>query len=114
MTFLKETGCARCSRSEARVMPWVDRGLCFTASARISLGLAASVPETYQTIVPLQTDLVGGGIAVDQPYTIGEVRREERYIGLFPVHMGVEATAELGLKRHTATGFLSFNKRLYN
>jgi len=34
---------------EARVVSWVERGLCFTASARIGLGSAARVPETQYT-----------------------------------------------------------------
>jgi hypothetical protein len=73
------------------------------------------VDEIVGVIQQLTTgEAFGNFLAVDQPYTIGEVRREERYVGLFPVQMGVEATAELGLKRHTATGFLSFKKKLYN
>ena|SRR5438552_2370666 len=77
--------------------------------------LKVGVDEIVGVIQQLTTgEAFGNFLAVDQPYTIDEVRREERYVGLFPVQMGVEVTAELGLKRHTATGFLSFKKKLYN
>ena len=46
MNFLKRRVAIDQPWREARVMSWVERGLCFTASTRIGLGLAAGVPET--------------------------------------------------------------------
>jgi len=46
MNFLKRRVAIDQLWREARVPSWVERGLCFTASARIGLGLAARVPET--------------------------------------------------------------------
>ena len=58
MNFLKRRVAIDQPRREARVMSWVERGLCFTASARIGLGLAAGVPETHQEST--HTHLMGG------------------------------------------------------
>ena len=48
MNFLKRRVAIDQPWREARVMSWVERGLCITASARIGLGLAAGFPETHQ------------------------------------------------------------------
>ena len=58
MNFLKRRVAIDQPWREARVMSWVERGLCFTASARISSGLAAWVPETPRQSP--HTHLMGG------------------------------------------------------
>lgn len=73
-----------------------------------------SVDEIVQTIYRLTTgEAFATFLAVDDPYRIGEIRREERFVGLFPARMAVEATTELGLKKPTAAGYLSFKKKAY-
>jgi hypothetical protein len=73
-----------------------------------------SVEEIVQTIYRLTTgEAFGAFLAVDDPYRIGDIRREERFVGLFPARMAVEATTELGLKKPTAVGYLSFKKKDY-
>jgi len=73
-----------------------------------------SVEEIVQTIYRLTTgEAFATFLAVDDPYRIGEIRREERLVGLFPARMAVEATTELGLKKPTAAGYLSFKKKAY-
>ena len=52
-------------------------------------------------------------LSVDRPYTLGDVRREEQLISLFPERMFVEALTELSLKQPTATGYLTFKKKKY-
>jgi len=52
-------------------------------------------------------------LSVDVPYSLGEIRREERFMGLFPEKMSVEATTDLSLKRPIATGYLTFKKKEY-
>ncbi len=58
-------------------------------------------------------DFFGKFLTVDQPYRIGDIRREERFSSLFPVQMFVEAATNLGLQRPTARGFLNFQKKSY-
>jgi hypothetical protein len=52
-------------------------------------------------------------LAVDQPYLLGEMKREERFMGLFPQKMSVEACTDLNLKKPVATGYLTFKKKEY-
>lgn len=52
-------------------------------------------------------------LVVDQPYSLGEIKKEERFMGLFPEKMAVEACTDLSLKQPVATGYLSFRKREY-
>jgi len=55
----------------------------------------------------------GTFLAVDHPYRIGEIRMPQKSISLIPAQMAVEANTELGLKKPTATGYLSFKKKDY-
>lgn len=52
-------------------------------------------------------------LSVGLPYSIGEIRREERFMGLFPEKMSVEATTDLSLKQPFARGYLTFKKKEY-
>ncbi|MGD0175880.1 MAG: hypothetical protein ABSC50_03525 [Candidatus Bathyarchaeia archaeon] len=80
----------------------------------INQGSKVSADDILQTIYKLTTgDAFGNFLAVDSPYRVGEIRREERFSGLFPARMAVEATAELGLKRPVAEGYLTFKKKDY-
>jgi hypothetical protein len=73
-----------------------------------------SVEDIVQTIYRLTTgEAFGTFLTVDNPYKVGTIRREERFAGPFPARMAVEATTELGLKRPTATGYLTFKKKDY-
>jgi len=58
-------------------------------------------------------ELFAEHLVVDQPYFLGDVKREERFMGLFPEKMSVEACADLNLKQPVATGYLSFRKKEY-
>jgi hypothetical protein len=50
---------------------------------------------------------------VDTPYSLGEIKREERFMGIFPEKMSVEALADLTLKQPVANGYLTFKKKEY-
>lgn len=50
---------------------------------------------------------------LDEPYSIGEIRREEGFKGTFPDRMYTEAVTSLSLKQPTAKGYLSFKKKDY-
>lgn len=52
-------------------------------------------------------------LAVDMPYSLGEIKREERFMGLFPEKMSVEACTDLNIKELVATGYLTFKKKEY-
>jgi hypothetical protein len=52
-------------------------------------------------------------LSIDTPYLLGEIKREERFMGLFPEKMSVEATTDLTLKQPIATGYLTFKKKDY-
>lgn len=52
-------------------------------------------------------------IYLDEPYSIGEIRREEIVRGAFPEKMYTEAVTSLNLKKPTASGYLSFKKKDY-
>lgn len=52
-------------------------------------------------------------LVVEQPYSFGEMKREERFMGLFPQKMSVEACTDLNLKQPVATGYLTFKKKEY-
>jgi len=52
-------------------------------------------------------------LTVEQPYSLGEMKREERFMGMFPQKMAVEAHVDLNLKHPVATGYLTFNKDEY-
>ena len=53
-------------------------------------------------------------VSVDRPYQLGEVKREEQVVELFPKRMMVEAVTRLSLKQPTATGYVMFKKKEYN
>ena len=50
---------------------------------------------------------------LDEPYSMGEIRREEAFKGTFPDRMYTEAVTFLSLKQPTAKGYLSFKKKDY-
>lgn len=50
---------------------------------------------------------------LDEPYSIGEIRREEAFRGTFPERMYTEAITFLSLKQPAAKGYLSFKKKDY-
>lgn len=50
---------------------------------------------------------------LDEPYSIGGIRREETFKGTFPDRMYTEAITSLSLKQPTANGYLSFKKKDY-
>jgi len=52
-------------------------------------------------------------ISLDQPYNLGEIKREETYKGSFPERMYTEASTFLNLKQPSANGYLNFNKKDY-
>jgi len=52
-------------------------------------------------------------VLVDDPYTLGDIRREETFKGTFPERMQVEACTCLTLKQPTAAGYLTFKKKDY-
>lgn len=58
-------------------------------------------------------DLFAEYLAVDIPYSLGDIKREERFMGLFPEKMSVEACTDLDLKNPIATGYLDFKKKQY-
>ena len=60
-----------------------------------------------------QGELFTEYLTVDIPYSLGEIQREERFMGLFPEKMAVEACADLDLKQPVATGYLTFKKKEY-
>lgn len=73
-----------------------------------------SVDEVLDAIRKMTTgETFGSFLAVDQPYRIGEIRMPQKPISLIPSQMSVEASTELGLKRPTAAGYLSFKKKDY-
>jgi hypothetical protein len=79
-----------------------------TGSSQIEVG------DIVKTIYKLTIgELFVDYLSVDTPYVLGEVRREERFMGLFPEKMSVEATTDLSLKQPIATGYLTFKKKDY-
>ena len=52
-------------------------------------------------------------LSLDRRYSLGNVRREEALVSLFPERMSVEALTELSLKQPVATGYLTFKKKDY-
>jgi len=73
-----------------------------------------SVEEIIDTIYKLTSgEAFGAYLNLEQPYRLGEIRREEIYTTPFPARMAVEATTELGLQKPTATGYLTFKKKAY-
>ena len=52
-------------------------------------------------------------LSIDEPYTLGEIRRQETYKGSFPEKMYTEASTFLNLKQPAAKGYLCFNKKDY-
>jgi len=74
----------------------------------------ASVDDIVDLIYKLTTgDFFSQFITIDDPYTLGEIRREETFRGTFPERMRVEACANLTLKQPIATGYLTFKKKEY-
>jgi len=73
-----------------------------------------SVEEIVETIYRLTSgEAFGAFLDLEQPYRMGEIRREERFVGPFPARMAVEASTELGLQKPIATGYLTFKKKAY-
>lgn len=58
-------------------------------------------------------DIFAEYLLLDLPYSLGEIKREERFMGLFPEKMSVEACVDLNLKQPFATGYLTFKKKEY-
>jgi len=52
-------------------------------------------------------------VVVDMPYSLEEIKREERFMGMFPEKMSVEACTDLNLRQPVATGYLTFKKKEY-
>jgi len=52
-------------------------------------------------------------LVVDLPYSLEEVKREERFMGLFPEKMSVNAFTDLNLRQPIAKGYLTFKKKKY-
>jgi hypothetical protein len=73
-----------------------------------------SVDEIIEAIYRLTSpEVFSRFLGVDEPYILGEIRREERFKGTFPERMYTEARTYLTLKRPAATGYLSFRKKDY-
>ncbi|MCW7075569.1 MAG: hypothetical protein OCU24_06965 [Candidatus Methanospirare jalkutatii] len=73
-----------------------------------------SVDEIVDLIYKLTAgDFFSQFLVVDNPYTLGEIRREETFKGTFPEKMRVEACTGLTLKQPTAAGYLTFKKKEY-
>lgn len=60
-----------------------------------------------------QTDTFVDYISMDHPYSIGDIRKQEIYNGIFPQKMSVEAQTRLSLKEPTASGYINFKKKEY-
>jgi hypothetical protein len=79
-----------------------------TGASRIQVG------DIVKTIYRLTLgELFADYLSVDMPYSLSEIRREERFMGLFPEKMTVEACTDLNLKQPVATGYLTFKKKEY-
>jgi len=52
-------------------------------------------------------------LVVDLPYSLEEIKREERFMGMFPEKMSVNACTDLNLRQPVATGYLTFKKKEY-
>ena len=74
----------------------------------------ASADEIVDLIYKLTAgDFFSQFLVVDDPYTLGEIRREETFKGTFPEKMRVEACTCLTLKQPAAAGYLTFKKKDY-
>lgn len=79
-----------------------------TGTSKIKVG------DIIKTIYDLTLgNLFAEYLLVDVPYSLGEIKREERFMGLFPEKMSVEACTDLDLKLPVATGYLTFKKKEY-
>lgn len=79
-----------------------------TGDSKIEVG---DIIKTIQKLT--EGSLFVNHLSVDLPYSIGKISREERFLGLFPEKMAVEATTFLTLNKPIATGYLTFKKKNY-
>lgn len=81
---------------------------------QITQGSKISVGDIIDAVYKLTLgELFTEYLNIDLPYSLGHVKREERFLGLFPEKMSVEACADLSLKQPVAKGYLSFSKKDY-
>ncbi len=81
---------------------------------RIALRKAPSVDELIDFLYNVTSgNFFRNYVVVDDPYTLGDVKRDEKWIGPFPERMIVEAITFLNLKEPAAKGYLTFKKKKY-
>jgi hypothetical protein len=78
------------------------------ASGKIDQDSIASIVKTLT-----ENEIFRQYVTVEPPFIIGDVRRNERFAGLIPNEMFVEAITELSLRRPECTGYLCFKKKDY-
>ncbi len=101
----------RAGRGSDRAEIWRSWRNLRRAEVRMSKSLINSL---MSTIYKLTTgEMFTGFVKVDLPYSIGEIRRDEGGIEIFPSRMIVEATTELNFKNPAAHGYLRFKKKDY-
>jgi len=68
----------------------------------------------YQILNKLTArDILLQHIEIDKPYDIGNVDSPEKFVGLVPQSIRVQALTTLTLRKPTALGYLKFKRRLY-
>jgi hypothetical protein len=81
---------------------------------RASREMKISVDTILDIMYKLTTgETFANYLNVATPYSLGEIKREERLIGLFPERMFVDARTELSIRQPIATGYLTFKKKEY-
>jgi len=72
-------------------------------------------PGNFFRIVQRLTakDTIRQHISIDQPYDVGNINQPEKYVGIVPQNVEVQAITRLTLRTPTANGYLMFKREKY-
>jgi len=58
-------------------------------------------------------DIVGQHIEIDKPYNVGNIDQPEKFVGIVPQNIKVQALTTLTLRNPAALGYLKFKRKMY-
>lgn len=72
-------------------------------------------PTDFYKIIHKLTarDFILQHLEIDKPYNIGDIDHPEKFVGLVPQNIKVQAMTTLTLRQPTALGYLKFKRKLY-